>query len=88
YHLAVEKNSMPLLEMASNLTVDVNTKNGEGNTALHLAAMKAKDETILKYLLKLGAKKEILTNFQETAFDLASENELLTKNNISIDFLK
>lgn len=88
YHLAVEKNSIPLLEMVSNLKIDINAKNTEGNTALHLAAMKARDSEILKYLLKLGAKKEILTDFQETAFDLASENELLTKNNISIDFLK
>ncbi|WP_338732407.1 ankyrin repeat domain-containing protein [Mangrovimonas cancribranchiae] len=88
YHLAVEKQRLELLKIASELNQDINAKNSEGNTALILAAMKAKDDSILKFLLEQGADKSITTDFEETVYDLASENELLKKNNISIDFLK
>lgn len=88
YHLAVEKQSLELLKVASEMNADINAKNKEGNTALHIAAMKAKDESVLKFLLELGAKKDMVTDFEESAYDLAQENELLTKNKISIEFLK
>ena len=88
YHLAVNKNSLELLEFAKKNNQDINIKNTEGYTALHLAAMKAKDDRILKFLLNQGAKKELLTEFKETVYDLASENEILKANHISIDFLK
>ena len=57
-------------------------------TALHLAAMQSKDQNILKHLISKGADKSITTAFEETVFDLATENELLQKNNIDISFLK
>lgn len=88
YHLAVAKNDLSLLKRLENLKVDVNSKNQEGLTPLHKAAMISKDDAILKYLLSIGAKKETTTEFKETAFDLAKENETFTKNNISLDFLK
>ncbi|GAB4044496.1 ankyrin repeat domain-containing protein [Spirosoma litoris] len=88
YHLAVAKNDLPLVQRLAPLQIDVNSKNKEGLTALHRAAMISKDDALLKYLLSIGAKKDISTNFKETAFDLASENESLTKNNISVNFLK
>ncbi|MBO9659966.1 MAG: ankyrin repeat domain-containing protein [Chitinophagaceae bacterium] len=88
YHLAVAKGDLALLKRVSQLSVDVNAKNKEGLTALHRAAMIAKDDTILKYLLSVGAKKDITTEFKETAFDLAVENENFSKNNIKPDFLK
>lgn len=88
YHLAVEKNSLELLKMATEFGQDINAKNKEGNTALLIAAMKAKDDNILKFLLEQGADKTITTDFDETAYDLASENELLKENNVSIKFLK
>ncbi|MNQ26376.1 hypothetical protein D3C85_396110 [compost metagenome] len=50
--------------------------------------MISKDDAILKYLLSIGAKKEITTDFDESAYALAKENESLTKNNISVEFLK
>lgn len=87
YHLAVLKD-LPLLQSLQPMGIDVNAKNAEGITALHKAAMIAKDDAMLKYLLSIGAKKELATSFEETAFDLASENESLSKNNVSVNFLK
>ncbi|QHV96993.1 ankyrin repeat domain-containing protein [Spirosoma endbachense] len=88
YHLAVAKNDLSLVKRLEPLQIDVNSKNKEGITALHKAAMVSKDDAMLKYLLSIGAKKDIPTNFKETAFDLASENESLAKNNVSVNFLK
>ncbi|MGJ8591669.1 MAG: ankyrin repeat domain-containing protein [Aquaticitalea sp.] len=88
YHLALDKNDLNSLKFIQQFNADVNAKNKEGITPLHKAAMKANDAEILKYLMSIGAKKEAVTDFDETAFDLASENELLKQNKTSIDFLK
>lgn len=88
YHVAVLKNDVGILKHVQALGVDVNAKNKEGITPLHKAAMIAKDDAVLKYLLSIGAKKEVGTSFNETAFDLASENEVLTKKQVSVTFLK
>jgi ankyrin repeat protein len=85
-HLAVEKNNLQLLEHFINFKIDVNAKNKDGLTALHIAAMKAKDDGVLKFLLAHHADKTITTDFDETVYDLASENELLNTQNIN--FLK
>ena len=88
YHLALAKNDFALLKRIESFKVDVNSRNKEGITALHKAAMTAKDDSVMKYLLSIGAKKDVVTEFKETAFDLAKENEYLSKNKVSIDFLK
>lgn len=88
YHLAVIKNDLALLKKIADLNIDINAKNKDGLTALHKAAMISKDDTILKYLLSVGAKKEIITEFDESAYTLAKENESFAKNNVSLDFLK
>ncbi|WP_025741771.1 ankyrin repeat domain-containing protein [Aquimarina pacifica] len=88
YHIALDKNNITLLKRIKAFDIDVNTKNKEGITPLHKAAMTAKDESILKYLLSIGADKNIKTDFEESVYDLASENELLQKNKIAINFLK
>lgn len=88
YHYAVVKNDLALLKKIADLNIDINAKNKDGLTALHKAAMISKDDTILKYLLSLGAKKDIITEFDESAYSLAKENETLAKNNTSLDFLK
>jgi len=88
YHLAVAKNDLSLLKFLNQFKLDINKQNQEGMTPLHKAGLIAKDDTILKQLLASGAKKKVKTDLGETAYDLASENEYLTKNKVSIDFLK
>tara|TARA_R110000868_G_scaffold158589_4_gene386847 strand:+ start:55172 stop:56638 length:1467 start_codon:yes stop_codon:yes gene_type:complete len=88
FHLALDYNDVALLKVVQQYGVDVNAKNNEGVAPIHLAAMKAKDDKALKYLLSIGAKKNVVTNFDESVYDLASENELLQEKNIAIEFLK
>ena len=88
FHHAVERNDTDIFNLISKTKNDINHKNKDGNTVLHLAAMKAKNNQLLKYLIELGAKKDILTPFGESVYDLAKENELLSKQNLNLNFLK
>ncbi len=88
YFFAVTKNEVDLLKSLEPLKMNVNNINTDGMTALHRAAFVAKDDSVLKYLISIGADKSIKTEFDETAFDLASENESLKENKVNIDFLK
>lgn len=89
YHIAILKNDLNLLKKLEGLKIDVNAQNNDGLTALHKAAMISSDDSILKYLVTtMGAKKDLTTEFDETAYALAKENETLTKQNISVEFLK
>ena len=88
YHLAVTKNDIALLEAIKKYDININVTNKEGLTALHKAAMLAQDDLMLKYLVANGAKTDIKTEFDETAYDLARENELLAKSKTPIEFLK
>ena len=88
YHLATLKQSKNLLKLINSFKIDVNSKNNDGNTALHLAALQAKNTEILEHLISIGATKDATTDFEETAYDLALENEILKSNKINLDFLK
>ncbi|MCP9751462.1 ankyrin repeat domain-containing protein [Ferruginibacter sp. HRS2-29] len=88
YLVAIAKNDINLLKKLEGLKIDVNAKNKEGMTVLHKAALTAKDDVILKYLLSIGAQKNITNDLKETVYDLAAENEYLQKNKVAIDFLK
>ena len=87
YHFAVAENDINLLKRIATLGIDVNARNKDGLTALHRAAMISKNDAVLKFLLSVGADKSIKTEFDETAYDLALENDYLKNNQISIDFL-
>ena len=85
-HLAVLKNDRELLDKIANYKVDINAKNANGLTPLHIAAMTTNTVDSIKHLLGLGAKVTVLSDFDESAYDLALENELLDKS--KIEFLK
>jgi len=87
-HLAAKENNLALLRRLEESGVDINQKNDEGNTALHLAAMSTGNTEILKYLIAQGADVNLKTDFEETVYDLAKENELLQQQDIALDFLK
>lgn len=85
-HWAIEKNNADLIQKIATLPLDINQKNNDGLTPLHKAIMTAKDTKIIQLLIKLGADIKITTDFGETPFDLAQENETLQHQNIQ--FLK
>lgn len=86
YHLAVEQESIPMLQYIERYKINIDAKNNLGLTALQKAVMTAKNDKIIKYLIAKGANKTIKTDFNETLYDLAKENEILKNTNIS--FLK
>ncbi|WP_299125778.1 ankyrin repeat domain-containing protein [uncultured Tenacibaculum sp.] len=86
YHLAVDKQSIPMLDFIKEYKININAKNNKGLTALQKAVMTAKNDKIIKHLVSLGANKSVKTDFDETLYDLAKENEAL--KNIDISFLK
>lgn len=87
-HIATERNDINALKRLASFKIDVNARDSDGYTALHIASMKAKNDDILKYLIANGADVTIKTTFDETAYDLASENELLLKNKSILNYLK
>ena len=87
-HLAAKANNLPLLKRLEEFDMDINKKNDEGNTALHLAAMSTGNTEILKYLIDQGADVGLKTDFEETVYDLARENELLQQQEEQLNFLK
>lgn len=86
FHVGARSQSMEMLKFAAVLGLDVNHADDEGCTALHEACMTAQDIELLKWLVSIGASKDVLTLFEETPFDLASENEMLAEEDLQ--FLK
>lgn len=87
-HYAVDRQSAYLVAYALQKGVDINAKNNNGLTPLHYAAMKAKEASLLQLLIEQGADTSITTDFSETVYDLAAENELLTKSGFDLEVLK
>jgi ankyrin repeat protein len=87
-HLAAKRNDLKVMNEALTFGLNINARTSDGLTVLHIAAMKAKDGQLLKMLITAGANKNSLTDFQESAFDLAYENEALQSAKIDLSFLK
>lgn len=87
-HLAAQENQLALLKRLLSFGIDINLKNRDGNTALHLAAMSAKNDKMLKYLVEKGADTSLKTDFEESVYDLVSENEELQGQLANLEFLK
>jgi ankyrin repeat protein len=87
-HIAVERQHPFLIEQAIKAGVDLDAKNNDGLTAMHLAAMKAKDPSLLTLLMEKGADKHIKTDFDESVLDLAMENEFLKDAGFNLEMLK
>lgn len=87
-HLAAKENNLSLLKRLKAFDIDINHKNNDGNTALHLAAMSSTSTDILKHLVDQGADSTIQTDFEESVYDLVSENEKLKGQLSSLGFLK
>lgn len=87
-HDAVVYNDVDLLKSLQKLSIDVNVKNHNGFTALHIAAQQTKSKKVLDYLLSIGADKSIQTDFDDSVFDLAAENQELKSRKVDINFLK
>ena len=50
--------------------------------------MSTNNTKILKYLINKGADVSLKTDFEESVYDLADENELLQQQNETLEFLK
>lgn len=87
-HIAVDKQSRYLVDLAVAQGVDINAKNANGLTPLHYAAMKAKDADLLNLLIQRGADTSVKTDFDESVYDLAAENELLKESGFKLNNLK
>lgn len=88
-HYAVTKGDLSLVKKVVELGgIDVNVQNEDEMTALHKAAITAQNDQILKYLISIGANKDLKTMFDETAYDFVKNNDYFKNNNIDISFLK
>lgn len=87
-HLVASRGSVTLLEALLPYGIDINAQDEQGLTALHRAALTARDAKMLTRLVELGADKSLQTEMGETAYDIASESELLSKAGIDLSFLK
>ncbi|ARN78992.1 hypothetical protein BST97_13895 [Nonlabens spongiae] len=87
-HQAVLVRNLDLLKLLKDMKFSPNDRNENGYTPLHFAAMKSQDLDILTYLVEQGADKSITTEFEESAYDLALENEYLKENKDQLNFLR
>lgn len=86
--VAVRNGNEALLQEVLTMGINVNYKNQDGYTPLHVAAMTAKNSKLIQILLDAGADKNMRTEFEESAYDLAKENEVLQKHKTNLSFLK
>jgi ankyrin repeat protein len=86
--LAAIKDDVRLFEILMHYKINMNHMNEEGLTVLHKVALNTKTDKVLRYLIENNADRNIKTEMDETAYELALDNEVLKANNINFDFLK
>ncbi len=79
-HKAVKHENAQLLDFILSHGVDINAKNNDGLTPLHMVAMSGESINFLEKMLDKGANVKFKTEFGESAYDLAIENELMNSN--------
>lgn len=87
-HIAVKRGDSRILKTIIDTGIDLNGITNDGLTALHIAAMTAKNLELLTILVNAGADRNLRTPFDETAFDLSLENEIIQSQKESLQFLK
>lgn len=88
FHLAALRNDYEVLKYLTHNSSNIDAKNKEGYTPLHLVAMKAEKLELLQLMVDAGANKGVETEFGETAYDLAKENEKINGDLNNLNFLK
>jgi ankyrin repeat protein len=84
YHLIVQMNRMDLLNWATLSDADINAIDEQGNTPIQMAVLKVDDVSELKPWILAGARTDVETDFGESLYDLAMENEKLKNQNLDI----
>ncbi len=87
-HAAVRSGNSEVLRYMLQEQIPLNVQNNQGETALHLATMQAKDATLIKILLDAGVDTQLRTILGESAYDLAKQNEMLQDKNTIFELLK
>lgn len=73
--MAVQDNKIGFIKKLIGKGADLNRKDGDGNTALHLAAKKNNKE-IVETLIKAGADKEIENNGGKIAKNITNSQKI------------
>lgn len=84
-HSATLQENTYLIKQLVKSGGSINALNKEGLSPLQQAAIRSTRIAFLKELIDLGADQTVLTEFDETIYELAQENELLQGN---LEFLK
>ncbi len=88
-HLLAQKGDHALVSyFVENSKCDINKKNDMGLTPIHIVAMNAKSVEDIIFWIELGANPKIDTDFEETTYQLATENELLKNKINALEFIK
>ena len=87
-HIAAKSGNIDIIHALLKTGINIDAATNDGLTTLHIAAMTSKDTELLRTLINAGADKGILTSFDETAYDLALENELIQQKSTTLQFLK
>lgn len=87
-HVALDKDDQELMSKLVSWGENINAKDKDGYTVLHYAAMRSKDLELIRFLIEKGADPRIKTELNESVNDLITENEVLGKQDLNLDFLK